>query len=64
MMLMGFGLLGLLGSDNIRCLFMPAWLVWLMPRMGFGLADERACHDAGSREDIMPLGWMLWRCRG
>jgi hypothetical protein len=49
-MLMGFGLLGLLGSDNIRCLFMPAWLVWLMPRMGFGLADEQACHDAGSRE--------------
>jgi hypothetical protein len=60
MMLMGFGLSGLLGSDNIRCLFMPAWLVWLMLRMGCGLADELARHDAGLQEDIMPLGWMRW----
>ena len=42
---MGFGLSGLLVSDNIRCLFMPARVDWFMPRMGFGLIGELAHHD-------------------
>ena len=52
---MGFGLFGLLVSDNIRCLFMPARVDWSLPRMGLGLIGEPAHHDTHKIRDAAPF---------
>lgn len=37
---------------------MPASVGWSWSRMGFGLADELACHVTHMSSEVILLGWM------